>query len=404
MNAYLARLEAEMKGLYEQVQTLDALDNLSDAQQSDYDGLIQKLEGIKADYDRVAARSTKALSIGDAMAGFGTTQPRAQRDGPPSGQGRQIEVKRFSDRVAESAEYKANRWQEGISLGNDFLQLLKHYGAEGIKAAWVPTGLNLASGPIQVFGPRTPRPSFRLLDLVPTTPWGSLAVPYLAPTFTNNAAIVAMGAAKPESTNSGNLAAAVMQTIAHWKEVPRQLLRYIPGLRQVLDDELISGAEEELTDEMINGDGTTGHLLGFLTAVTQTGTGDDLVSATLSGIGLVAAQGGTVDGVVFNAGDYWALQALAYTDNKFNPIITNDRFFGIPAVPSSKMAAGKSLVGDFARGSRLYDGESANVRTAEPRAKENIVTLIGELDAVLVIGKPNYFAENTAPLVPEPAP
>lgn len=400
MNAYLARLEAEMKGLYEQVQTLDALDTLSDAQQSDYDGLIQKLEGIKADYDRVAARSTKALSIGDALAGFAVAAPRAQRDGPPSGQQHQIEVKRFSDRVAESAEYKSNRMSDGIALGPDLLRTIIAYGHMGLKAAWVPTGIANAGGPVALFGPNTPRRRHRLLELIPTTPWGSMAVPYLAPTFTSGAAITAMGQPKPESTNAGNIASAVMQTIATWKEVPRQLLRYIAGLRQMLDDELIGAIEDELEDEIINGPGTTNHFNGLLNAVTQTGTGDDLVSATLSGIGLVEAQGGSVDGVVFNSGDYWALQALAYTDNKFSAAIQNGQFFGIPAVATGALASGTSIAGDFARGARLYDGEAANVRTAEPRAKENIVTLIAELDAVFLVGKPNYFAENTAPLVP----
>lgn len=401
MSAYLARVKAQMEPLFNVVTELEAMPELTDGQKAEYDRLIGELEGLQAEYTAASERSTKALSFGDALAAMQVAQPRAQRDGPPSNQHPDL-PQRFSDRVAQSAEYKANRLSDGVALGPDVLQTILRYGHEGLKAAWVPTGLGSAGGPVALFGPNTPRRRHRLLELIPSTPWGQMAVPYLAPTFTSAAAIVAMGAAKPESTNAGNIASAVMQTIATWKEVPRQLLRYIAGLRQMLDDELIGALEDELEDEIVNGAGTTGHFNGLLNAVSQTGTGDDLVSATLSGIGLVEAAGGQVDGVVFNPGDYWALQALAYSDNKFSAAISDGRFFGIPAATTAALAAGKSIVGDFARGSRLYDGEAANVRTAEPRAKENIITLIAELDAVFLVGKPNYFAENTAPLVPTP--
>jgi HK97 family phage major capsid protein len=190
-----------------------------------------------------------------------------------------------------------------------------------------------------------------------------------------------------------------MQTIATWKDVPRQLLRYIAGIRQVLDDELIGAVLAKLEDEVLNGDGTAGHFNGLYTQVTQTGTGADMVTALLNGIGKVQAQGGTPTGIVMNPSDYWALVSHAYTNNKYSPITANGRFAGIPVAAVTSNAAGKAIVGDFTSGLRLYDGESANVRATEgPGAKSNIVTLIAEVDAVLVVGKPNYFAEVVAPL------
>lgn len=402
MGAYLERLKAEMTPLYEVITELEGLPTLSDSQRAEFDSIVAQLDGMKADYDAAAARSTKAMSFGEALQSMVVSKPRAQRDGRPSGEAQEATIiQRLSDRVAETAEYKARGLTTTpISLGNDVLKLLVAYGATGIKAAWVPTGVQGQGGPIALFGPNTPRVRHRLLELIPSTPWGAMGVPYLAPAFTNNAAIVAMGAAKPESTNAGNVATANMETVAHWKDVPRQLLRYLPGLRQMLDDELIGGLESELEDEIVNGAGTTGHFRGLLTAITATGTGDDLVTATLSGIGLVETAGGSVDGVVMNPADYWGLVALAYTDNKYSPIVAGGRFLGLPTALVTALASGKTVVGDFTRGVRLYDGESANVRTAEPRAKENIVTLIAELDAALVVGRPSFFAENTAPLVP----
>jgi HK97 family phage major capsid protein len=208
-----------------------------------------------------------------------------------------------------------------------------------------------------------------------------------------------MAQPKQESSNAGNVQSALMQTIATFKDVPRQLLRYIAGVRQVLDDELIGAVLAKLEDEVLNGDGTAGHFAGLFNQITQAGTGADLITAILNGIGKVQTQGGTPTGIVMNPSDYWALVAHAYTNNKYTPITANGQFAGIPVALVTSCATTKAIVGDFARGARLYDGESANVRATEgPGAKSNIVTLIAETDAVLVVGKPNYFAEITAAL------
>lgn len=400
MSAYVEALAAKMKAPYEIVQELEGLTELSSSQQGDYDQAVKTLTEIKAEYDKAVERSQKGATVSEMVAGLRgaqrgqQAQPRVPNDNPPG-----LERKALSASVLDSFEFKTNgemRSGDTFALPKDFLQRIVES-----KAAWVPTGLSAAGGPIQVFGPNTPQAPMPLLRLIPTTPWGNFAVPYLAPVFTNNAAVVPMAQDKPESTNAGNVASQLMQTIATRKLVPRQLLRYIPGVRQVLDDELIGAVESELSDELINGDGTTGHFMGLLNWVgVLSAAGTTLTDQILNGIGQIATQGGAADGILMNPSDYWALVALGYSNNSFAPIVSNGRFAGIPVAADARIAATKAVVADWSRAMRLYDGESANVRAVDYNSgTSNVIQLIGELDAAFVIGKPNYVAKASAPLV-----
>lgn len=397
MSAYVEALKAKMQAPYEIITELEGLTELSTSQQGDYDTAVKTLSEIKAEYDKAVERSQKGAAASEMIAGLRgqqqQPQPRVSNDRPAG-----LERKALSSYVLDSFEFKANgefKAGDQVNLPKDLFQRIVEQ-----KAAWVPGNLGAAGGPIQVFGPNTPRAPMPLLDLIPTSPWGSFAVPYLAPTFTANAAVTAMAADKPESTNAGNVASALMQTIPTRKLVPRQLLRYIPGIRQVLDDELIGAIQSELSDELINGDGTTGHFDGLLHwAGVLTAAGADFVTQIFNGIGQIAAQGGSADGIVMNPSDYWALVSLAYSGNKFTPVVANGRFAGIPVAADSRIAATKAVVADFSRAMRLYDGESANVRAVEYNSgTANIIQLIAELDAAFVIGKPNYVAKVSAAL------
>lgn len=396
MSAYVEALKAKMQAPYEIIQELESLPELSQPQQGDYDTAVKTLTDIKAEYDKAVERSQKGAAVGDMIAGLRgaqQAQPRVSQDHAPG-----FERKALSASVLDSFEFKANgefRVGDMYTLPPDLLQRVREE-----KAAWVPGNLAAAGGPIQVFGPNTPQAPMPLLDLIPTSPWGNFAVPYLAPAFTANAAVVPMATDKPESTNAGNVATQLMQTVATRKLVPRQLLRYVNGIRQVLDDELIGAIQSELSDELINGDGSAGHFMGILNWVgVLTAAGADYVAQIFNAIGQIAAQGGNADGIVMNPSDYWALVSLAYSSNKFTPVVAGGRFAGIPVAADARIATTKAIVGDFSRAMRLYDGESANVRAVEYNSgTANIIQLIAELDAAFVIGKPNYVAKVSSAL------
>src|SRR5262245_1835928 len=82
-------------------------------------------------------------------------------------------------------------------------------------------------------------------------------VQYLQETvWTNAAAVVAMGAAKPESTKTFVLVQQGLVKIAHWIPVPDEMLDDISGLRSLIDAQLANGVVEALQNQLVNGPGT----------------------------------------------------------------------------------------------------------------------------------------------------
>lgn len=399
MSAYAARLKTEMKPLLDELRELNELDQPTDEQKADIDRITGVLGEKKTQYDQAIARSQKTSAAETMFEGLSDplAPARAQYDRPSRGESAP-EVKALSSYLLDSREYKNPRGNM-YNVGEE-APIAALYPYVERKTPFIPTNLNLASGNVQIIGPNTPRVPHPFLELLRTIPYNDLSVPYLRPTFTNNAAEVDIGGAKPESTNTGALATVQMRTIAHWKEVPRQILRYIPSMRMIIDDELIGGVLSKAEDVIINGTGTGTNMLGILPQITQTGAGADMVTAVLNALGVIGAQGGVADAILMNPSDYWALIAAAYADNQYSPIVAGGRFSGVPVVLEGSLAAGTTIVGDWNRAVALYVGETANVRATEALGfKSNIVTILAEMDAVVLVERPNLLVKTTAPVV-----
>jgi HK97 family phage major capsid protein len=234
-------------------------------------------------------------------------------------------------------------------------------------------------------------------------PWNEMVVPYLPLVFTNNAASVEYGAAKPESTNTGDIATVMMKTVATWKETARQILRYIPGLRAIIEDELRQAVLAKMQDLVLNSPGTTTTMKGILAQVTLTATGTALVSQIFDAIGKIETAGGVVDAILMNPGDYAKLIQSEWATNTFNPLIQGERFGQYRIIRLGAIAAGTALVGDFNTAVVLFVGEAANVQATEALGfKTNIVTIRAEMDAVVLVERP-WLMVKAAGTVPAPA-
>jgi hypothetical protein len=398
MSAYAARLKSDMQPLLQELRELNDLEAPTDEQKSDIDRITGVLTEKKTEYDRAIVRFNNlqtAEATNDALSAPAPA-PRAVYDRPAIGAGQSTpEVKALSSYLVDNRDYKNPR--SGMYNVAAEAPIAALYPYVERKAAFVPGNLTAIGGPLQVFGPNTPRVPHPILEFLRTVPYNEYSVPYLAPVFTNNAADVAIGNPKPESTNTGTIQTVNMHTIAHWKDVPRQILRYIPSMRAIIDDELIGGVLSKVEDVIINGTGAAGSMLGILAQVTTTGAGADMVAAILNALGVIGARGGTPDGILMNPSDYYALIASAYTGNKYNPIVSAGRFAGVPVIQEGSLAAGTTIVGDWNRAVALYVGENANVRATEALGmKSNLVTVLGEMDCVVLVERPNLLVKTTA--------
>lgn len=394
MSLYAARLKNEMRPMLDELKELRESDEQTPDTISRIDQLVVDLGAKKSAYDQWLDRDKKAL---DAESDFdGLADPvapaRAQYDRPVSGRGAEPEHKSISDYLVNSREFKNPRNNlyniaEAIPVGTLYPFLER-------KAAFVPGNISQAHGDVRIIAPVEAGLKFPLLSFLNTVPWNDLVVPYLPLTFTNNAREQAFAEAKVESTNAGSIATVQMSTIAHWKEVPRQILRALPTLRAVIDTELLNGVLAKVQARVVAGTGTVvapataPQMLGIIGQVSQAATGPTtLLGQIIVAIGIVEANGGVVDAVLMNPTDVALL--LNAQVSVYNPLVTSNSIAGYPIIKIASITAGTALVGDFSSSTTLFVGEQANVRATEALGfKSNVVTVLGEMDAVVLVERP----------------
>jgi hypothetical protein len=395
MSLYAARLKNEMRPMLDELKELRESEDQTPDTITRIDQLVVDLGAKKSAYDQWLDRDKKALDAEQDFDGLAdpVAPARAQYDRPVTGRGAEPERKSISDYLISSREFKNPRNNlynitEAIPVGSLYPFLER-------KAAFVPGNIAQAHGDVRIIAPLEAGLKFPLLSFLNTVPWNDLVVPYLPLTFTNNAREQAFAEAKAESTNAGTIATVQMSTIAHWKEVPRQILRALPTLRAVIDNELLNGVLAKVQARVVAGTGTVvapataPQMLGIIGQVSQTvgATPTTLLGQIIVAIGIVEGNGGVVDGILMNPTDVALL--LNAQLSVYNPLVTANSIAGYPIIKLPSVAAGTALVGDFSSSTTLFVGEQANVRATEALGfKSNVVTVLGEMDAVVLVERP----------------
>jgi HK97 family phage major capsid protein len=102
-------------------------------------------------------------------------------------------------------------------------------------------------------------------DLLTNGPTSSNAIVYLKETaYTNAAATVAEGAAKPESAITFQQVTDVVQKIAHFLPVTDELLEDVPAIGTYIDTRLMLGVQLTEDDQLVSGSGIAPNILGLL--------------------------------------------------------------------------------------------------------------------------------------------
>lgn len=257
-----------------------------------------------------------------------------------------------------------------------------------------------------------------LLDLIARTPTTSNLVEYVEQTlFTNAAATVPEATAttgvsgtKPESTATYVARQVNVRTIAHWIPVTTRMLADAPGIRGVIDAQLVAGLNVALETQVISGDGTGENLTGILTNPninTQAKGADSAQDAILKGLGLVLTVGlSTPTAIVLNPTDFQTIRLArentatgslgGYSTGAPN-LPGTPSLWGLPVVQSLGLPQGTALVGDFTHGALLFDRQEGSV-TVGLQAQQfvrNMRTLVAELRAALGVLRPAAFTRIT---------
>nr|WSS66740.1 phage major capsid protein [Streptomyces sp. NBC_01177] len=337
--------------------------------------------------------------------------------------------KSIGQQFVESAEYKTLMGQ--APSGRFGAKQRVQSGLAGFKA--LVTGASDTSGGafvvpdqigLQVGAEAFQRP-LRLRQLVTPGTTGSDSVEYVRMTsYTNNAAPAAEatssagptspsgagalvnaagGGYKPESALAAVKVTAPVRTIAHWMPITKRAISDAAQVVTLIDAFLRYGLEEELEDQMVQGDGTGENFEGISNVSgVQAQAFDTNVFTTLRKAKTkVRTIGRSVpNGVLLNPADLELIDLLQDNENRYyfgGPagVGSAQSVWGMPIVETESVPAGTAYVGDF-RKAILWDREQATIQMTDSHLDffvRNLVVILAEMRAAFGVLQPNAFVE-----------
>jgi len=219
--------------------------------------------------------------------------------------------------------------------------------------------------------------------------------------FTNNAAEVSQGAAKPESDQTFEQYNVPITTVAHWIKISNQLLADAPAVVAYIDTRARDGLAQRIDAQLLNGNGTSPNLSGLtdsgnFTAYTAT-SGDLLVDAINRAKYALWATGNMPDTVIVNPATWGAMERTREGSGTGQYLyglpgtMAGNNPFGLRIVLSNNMAADKFLVGAIANSAVLYTRQGATVEMGYVNADftNNLVTIRVEERLGLGVERPS---------------
>lgn len=251
-------------------------------------------------------------------------------------------------------------------------------------------------------------------ELVTNGTTGSDSVEYVREvSATNEAAPVAEATGTSAGTASGDVAGtkpesalelekvtAPVRTIAHWIPATKRALSDAAQLRTLIDGFLRYGLEEELEDQIVNGDGTGEEFDGILnvSGVQSQAWNTDLLVTTRKAKTIAKTVGRvTPTAYVFNPADNERIDLTKDENGGFyfgGPASAGTQtLWGLPRIESEAVPSGTGILADW-RKAVLWDRESAAVMVSDSHEDffvRNLVAILAELRAAFGVLRPAAF-------------
>lgn len=347
-------------------------------------------------------KTDKALSeLGDVTTRLSDMEKRAAREKENG----EEEQKSLGQLVVESAGFT-----DGDLQGGARGSIRVKADRAAITTANTTVGAGRSPGTSLVPGDRRsgiialPDRQLTIRDLVLPGQTSSGNVEYVKETgFTNNAAPVAEGAAKPYSDLTYDLASAPVRTIAHLFKASRQIMDDAPGLRSMIDGRARYGLRFVEENQLLNGSGTGQNIHGLVPQATAFNpafaaadeTGIDRLRLAILQV-VLAEYPATA--FVLNPVD-WAKIELT-KDAGGNYIIGNPQgsltptLWNLPVVSTQAMAAGEFLTGAFSFAAQIFDRMDIEVLLSTENDKDfenNLVSIRAEERLAFAVYRPEAF-------------
>ena len=210
---------------------------------------------------------------------------------------------------------------------------------------------------------------------------------------------------KPESAMAFSVQNTPVQIIAHWIPATRNSLADVPQLRDLVDAQLRLGIELRLDTQMVNGNGTAPNLRGILNTTgigTQARGTDPHAEAIYRAMTTVRLGFMEPTAVLMHPNDWQdvRLSKDANGNYQWGPLGLGDpalQIGGVTVVPSTVIAEGTALVGDF-RQAVLWVREGINVLATDSHADffiRNIVVVLAETRVAFGVMRAAGFTQVT---------
>jgi HK97 family phage major capsid protein len=230
-------------------------------------------------------------------------------------------------------------------------------------------------------------------------------------TFTNAAAAVAEGAAKPESALVFDQKVESVVKIAHWLPVTEEMLEDVSQIQSYIDARLRLGLDLTEEDQLLNGSGVAPNMLGLLNRVGLTvgsavgaapDTNADAIFRTMMAV--FNASFVMPDGHVINPANW---QTIALMKTTYGEYIAGGPFsplpvptlWGLPVDVTPSIVANTAFTGAFATQAQVFDRGGVRVEASNSHQDffiKNLVAIRAERREALCVYRPAAFAKTTA--------
>lgn len=408
------QLESRRAELEAQLATASEIED-AEERSAALDVITADLDTLEEDQKRYDAEVAKAAEIRARLASSTKARQSVEKEERKEEADEVIDIRSMAERFSQSSDLRA--YQEH-RIGSGGGSRMEFEGTE-IRAL-------IGSGPVAgavtssagVLSPVTRRPGavnvvedrpLALADLMNVVPVSGNAVEYVrdnSPAPNGAAAVVAEGAAKPESTYTWELVSDTIKTVATWTDVSRQAVADQAQLTGILRGRLFYSLRYRLDSDIIAGTGTSGTIKGLSTYaginsydVGSTNTEAKILSLRKAKT-LVRKDEFAANVAVLNPDD-WETIELSTDSNgawRVTPNVQENltpRIWGMRVVETNAIAAGKAFIGDFRLGAELYDRQQASLYVTDSDAdkfRSNILTMLAEYRLALAMLRPSAFA------------
>lgn len=252
----------------------------------------------------------------------------------------------------------------------------------------------------------------RVRDLIPVLRTNNNTVYFIRETsLTDNAAPQsALGAVKGETTFNIDLTSDTVKTIAHFIQVPVQILDDIEALEDYVNARMLYLLDQEEEDQLVYGAGTGQNLNGLITQATafdtslatELGVTDE---TDLDKIRLAIAQVQVAEyapsGILMHPYNWAGIELLkestrGYIFNTPQGSLT-PALWGLPVVPTTAVNSPDFLVGAFQIGCAIWDRQQSSIAISTEDSdnfQRNLATIRAEKREVLTVYRTLSFVQG----------